>query len=135
MIKNKFFKNLYQSLCFFASVLVIICLILFVHSLEFGINTAWILLCGAAALIILFFVIGFYWIFQTVIIDEKGIKIVLINKTIRECAWNEIESIERTNYMRNPALEIKLLNDSKIHLDDRKSIRKSIAIYSKDIIL
>ena len=42
--------------------------------------------------------------------------------------------IEETNIMRNPALRIKLVDGSEIHLDRRKSIIKAILIYSHEKI-
>ena len=87
------------------------------------------------ALIALFFLIGFYWIFQKVSIDESGIKRGVINKIIKEFKWKEIESIENTNIMRNPAIRIKTFNGNEINLDKRKSIIKLIEIYlQKEII-
>ena len=133
MLKNKFFKNLFQSISFFATVMVLelFLLIGFFENLNYEKNFGWILLIVSLNLIALFFLIGFYWIFQKVIIDENGIKIIFINKVIRKHKWEEIVMIEETNIMRNPALRIKLVNDSEIHLDKRKSIIKAIEKYSQ----
>ena len=81
-------------------------------------------------LIASFFIFGFYFIFQKVIINEDGIKIVLIHKLMREHKWEEIETIEEANYMKNPALIINLVNGSEIHLDNRKIIVNAIEKYS-----
>lgn len=86
-------------------------------------------------LIASFFIFGFYFIFQKVIINEDGIKIVLIHKLMREHKWEEIETIEEANIMKNPALRIKLFNGSEIHLDNRKKIVNAIEKYSnKEIV-
>ena len=86
-------------------------------------------------LIASFFIFGFYFIFQKVIINEDGIKIVLIRKLMREHKWEEIETIEEANIMKNPALRIKLVNGSEIHLDNRKIIVNAIEKYSnKEIV-
>ena len=66
----------------------------FIASLTYGQNLGWILLIISLVLIVLFFLIGFYWIFQMVSIDESGIKIIFINKTIKQLEWKEIEIIE-----------------------------------------
>jgi len=87
------------------------------------------------SLIVLFFLIGFYWIFQKVLIDESGIKILFINKIIKQFEWKEIDTIEETNFMRNPAIKIKNFNGLEIHLDKRKSIIKVIEKYSKKRIV
>ncbi len=138
MCKNKFYKNLFQSLSCFASIMVLVFALLigFFESLHDGKNFGFILLIIALSLIALFFLIGFYWLFQKVIIDEKGIKIIFINKVLKKYKWEEVEIIEEANIMRNPALRIKLVNGLEIHLDKRKSIIKAIKKYSqKDIVI
>lgn len=133
MLKNKFYKNLFQSISYFSVVMIfeIFLLIGFFASLNYDSNFGWILLIISLTLMVLFFLIGFYWIFQKVIFDEKGIKIVFINKIIKDYKWIEIDTIEEINIMRNPAIRIKLLNGSEIHLDKRKSIIKVIEKYSQ----
>ena len=73
--------------------------------------------------------------FQKVLIDESGIKILFINKIIKQFEWKEIDTIEETNFMRNPAIKIKNFNGLEIHLDKRKSIIKVIEKYSKKRIV
>ncbi|MBQ3253025.1 MAG: hypothetical protein IJA65_00580, partial [Acholeplasmatales bacterium] len=84
---------------------------------------------------ILYFLIGFYWIFQKVIIDDNGIRIILINKIIKECKWYEIDIIEEANIMKNPAIRIKNIDGTEIHLDKRKSIIQALEKYSKKKII
>lgn len=137
MKKNKFYKNLFKSVSYFSAIMLLVfCLLLgFFESLNYGKNYGWILLIISALLIILFFLIGFYWIFQKVIIDENGIKIVFKNKVINNHKWDEIVSIKKVDLFRCRALEIKFVDGSKIHLDDRKSIVKIIKEYSQvDIV-
>ncbi len=133
MLKNKFYKNLFQSISFFSVIMVMVFFLLigFFVSMSYENNFGWILLIISLSLIILFFLVGFYWIFQMVIIDENGVKIVLINKIIRKHKWEEIVIIEEANIMKNPALRIKLVNSSEIHLDKRKSIINAIEKYSQ----
>lgn len=131
MLKQKFYKNLFQSISFFSIIMLFETILItgFIASLNYENNNGWILLIMSFVLIILFFLIGFYWIFQKVIFDDNGIKIVFLNKIIKECKWTEVLDIEITNIMRNPALKINLTTGSEIHLDKRKSIIRVIEKY------
>lgn len=134
MNKNCFAKNLFQSICCFVSILFIniILFICFLTSLKYGSNSSWILLVIIFSLFISFFILGFYWVFQKVIISESGIKIVLLGKTLKYVEWNKIESIEKSNWMRNPVLKIKTLDDPYyIHLDYRKKIIAAVNLFYK----
>ena len=131
MLKHKFYKNLFQTISCFAVIMVfeILLLVGFFASLSYGQNFGWILLIISLSLIVLFFLIGFYWIFQKVSIDESGIKIYFMNKIVKQLKSEEIDIIEESNIMRNPAIRIKALNGAQIHLDKRKKIIKVIEIY------
>ena len=130
-MQKSFFKNLYQTISCFVSIMVLVFALLlgFIESLKYENNFGWILLPISLALIALFFTVGFYWIFQKVNISEKGIKVVFINKVIKECSWGEIEAVEAAQIMKNPALRVKLSDGSEIHLDKRASIIKAIERY------
>lgn len=134
MLKNKFYKNLFQTISYFAVIMVfeILLLVGFFESLSYGQNFGWILLIISLSLIVLFFLIGFYWIFQMVYIDESGIKILFKSRIIKQFKWEEIDTIEEANIMRNPALKIKAFDGTEIHLDKRKQIVKAIEIYSQN---
>ena len=93
------------------------------------------MLVAPLSLFILYFLIGFYWIFQKVIIDDNGIRIILINKIIKECKWYEIDIMEEANIMKNPAIRIKNIDGTEIHLDKRKSIIQALEKYSKKKII
>lgn len=112
MLKHKFYKNLFQTISYFSVIMIfeIFLLIGFFASLSYEQNFGWILLLISVFLIALFFLIGFYWIFQRVSIDEGGIKIYFMNKIIKQLKWKEIDIIEEANIMRNPAIRIKALN-------------------------
>lgn len=132
MKKMCFMKNLFQSLCCFASILFlnITLFICFLTSLKYGSNSGWILLVIICMVFILFFLLGFYWIFQKVVIDNEGIKIVLLGKTLKHVNWNQIESIEKSNWMRNPVLKVKTFsNPYCIYLDYRKKIITAIKMF------
>ena len=137
MLKQKFFKNLFQSLSTLGGILIIYipCIFGYIESIKYGSDLGWIMLVAPLSLFILYFLIGFYWIFQKVIIDDNGIRIILINKIIKECKWYEIDIIEEANIMKNPAIRIKLTDGAEIHLDKRKSIIKAIEIYSQKKII
>lgn len=136
-MKHKFYKNLFQTISYFAVIILfeVFLLIGFFTSLSYGQNFGWVLLIISLSLIALFFLIEFYWIFQIVSIDEHGIKILFKSRMIKQLKWEEIDTIEEANIMRNPALRIKAFDGSEIHLDKRKQIVKAIEIYSKKKII
>lgn len=133
MIKNKFYKNLFQSLSALGGILIVYipCIFGYIESIKYESDLGWIMLVAPLSLFILYFLIGFYWIFQKVIIDDNGIRIILINKIIKECKWYEIDIIEEANIMRNPAIRIKNVDGTETHLDKRKSIIQALEKYSK----
>ena len=137
MIKNKFFKNLFQLLSALGGILIVYipCIFGYIESIKYGSDLGWIMLVAPLSLFILYFLIGFYWIFQKVIIDDNGIRIILINKIIKECKWYEIDIIEEANIMKNPAIRIKNIDGTEIHLDKRKSIIQALEKYSKKKII
>ena len=137
MIKNKFYKNLFQSLSALGGILIVYipCIFGYIESIKHESDLGWIMLVAPLSLFILYFLIGFYWIFQKVIIDDNGIRIILINKIIKECKWYEIDVIEEANIMKNPAIRIKNIDGTEIHLDKRKSIIQALEKYSKKKII
>ena len=137
MLKNKFYKNLFQSLSALGGILIVYipCIFGYIESIKYGSDLGWIMLVAPLSLFILYFLIGFYWIFQKVIIDDNGIRIILINKIIKECKWYEIDIIEEANIMKNPAIRIKNIDETEIHLDKRKIIIQALEKYSKKKII
>ncbi len=137
MLKNKFYKNLFQSLSALGGILIVYipCIFGYIESIKYGSDLGWIMLVAPLSLFILYFLIGFYWIFQKVIIDDNGIRIILINKIIKECKWYEIDIIEEANIMKNPAIRIKNIDETEIYLDKRKSIIQALEKYSKKKII
>ena len=133
MLEYKFYKNLFQTLSYFAAIMIFEIPLFagFFVSLSYGQNFGWVLLIISLSLIALFFLIGFYWIFQIVLIDKNGIKILFNCKILKHLKWEEIATIEETNIMRNPALRITAFDRTEIHLDKRKRIIKAIEIYSQ----
>ena len=137
MLKNKFYKNLFQSLSALGGILIVYipCIFGYIESIKYESDFGWILLVAPLSLFILYFLIGFYWIFQKVIIDDTGVRIVLINRIIKERKWYEIDVIEEANIMKNPAIRIKNIDGTEIHLDKRKSIIQALENYSKKKIV
>ena len=91
--------------------------------LQFGIIIPFILY-------LMYFGVGFYCVFQTVIINNEGIEIWLFKKCLKKYPWNKISRIEESWHMRNPALKITLVNDYEIYLEKRKPIIRAIEYYS-----
>lgn len=137
MLKNKFYKNLFQSLSALGGILLVYipCIFGYIESIKYESDLGWIMLVAPLSLFILYFLIGFYWIFQIVIIDDNGIRIILINKIIKERKWCQIDIIEEANIMKNPAIRIKNIDGTEIHLDKRKSIIQALEKYSKKKII
>lgn len=137
MLKNKFYKNLFQSLSALGGILIVYipCIFGYIESIKYESDLGWIMLVAPLSLFILYFLIGFYWIFQKVIIDDNGIRIILINKKNKERKWYEIDVIEEANIMKNPAIRIKNIDGTEIHLDKRKSIIQALEKYSKKKII
>ena len=137
MLKNKFYKNLFQSLSALGGILIVYipCIFGYIESIKYESDLGWIMLVAPLSLFILYFLIGFYWIFQKVIIDDNGIRIILINKIIKECKWYEIDIMEEANIMKNPAIRIKNIDRTEIHLNKRKSIIQALEKYSKKKII
>ena len=131
-MKHKFFKNLYQTVSWFLTICVLVFFLLFGYfeSLSYGNNgQGWLLLVFTGSVMVLFFVIGFYWIFQTVEIDQTGITTKIFKKTIRKVDWNSVEDIRYSNVMRNPAYVLKIKNEKDLNLDCRKQIRRAIIYF------
>ena len=137
MLKKNFYKNLFQSLSALGGILIVYipCIFGYIESIKYESDLGWIMLVAPLSLFILYFLIGFYWIFQKVIIDDNGIRIILINKIIKECKWYEIDIMEEANIMKNPAIRIKNIDRTEIHLNKRKSIIQALEKYSKKKII
>ena len=133
MLKNVFFKNLYQTVSSLGVIVVLEIPIIggFLYSLQLDENYGWILLIISAIIAFLYFGIGFYWIFQKVIITNNSIRIIFLGRTISEYLWTDVANIKKSNHLRNPTLKITLKNGNFLYLDDRKKIRYAITTISK----
>lgn len=137
MIKNRFVKNLYQITSFAASELVILIPILAIYFLMLDNNavdkSAWMLYV-VIVLVLLFFIIGFYWIFQIVEINSSGIVVKLFNRVIRSIRWEDVEDIRYANHFRNPVYNIIIKENKILYLDYRKKIKNAIICWGNDDI-
>lgn len=137
MIKNRFVKNLYQITSFAASELVILIPILAIYFLMLDNNavdkSAWMLYV-VIVLVLLFFIVGFYWIFQIVEINSSGIVVKLFNRVIRSIRWEDVEDIRYANHFRNPVYNIIIKENKILYLDYRKKIKKAIIFWGNDDI-
>lgn len=137
MIKNRFVKNLYQITSFAASELVILIPILAIYFLMLDSNavdkSAWMLYV-VIVLVLLFFIIGFYWIFQIVEINSSGIVVKLFNRVIRSIRWEDVEDIRYANHFRNPVYNIIIKENKILYLDYRKKIKNAIICWGNDDI-
>lgn len=95
-------------------------------------NQGWILLLISTSIIILFFAIGFYWIFQTVEISDEGIKTKLFKKQLKSIHWNNIERVTYGSVKRNPTYTIVSKDGCEINLGTRKAIRQLFIFYSNN---
>jgi hypothetical protein len=137
MIKNRFVKNLYQITSFAASELVILIPILAIYFLMLDSNavdkSAWMLYV-VIVLVLLFFIVGFYWIFQIVEINSSGIVVKLFNRVIRSIRWEDVEDIRYANHFRNPVYNIIIKENKILYLDYRKKIKNAIICWGNDDI-
>ena len=129
----KVFKNLFQTIYTLIGVAIVdVCLLVgFIISLSFEQpNYGWISLVAAASLPCLFFLAGFYWIFQRVIIDENGIKVVLFNKVLSKYNYDEIEDYSIGSFMRSSVFKIHTKDGKLLRLDKRNKIIECLKSYN-----
>ena len=122
-MRIKLFKNLYQTLSlllgiafFDISFIIGFVISLFMEQPNYG----WVLLVIIPATFVLYFVIGFYWIFQTVTLDEKGIRVKFFGKTLKELDIKDIDCFTIGILYRNPIIAIQRKDGTRLNLDKRK---------------
>lgn len=134
-MKIKIMKNLYQFLSTIPVVVIIdVCLLscYFVNLSNLP-NYGWIFLLTSLLIIFLYFIIGGYWIFQVVVIDKDGIRILIFNKTIKNVTFDKVEKCKYTNVARNPSITIYIENQRHINVDKRKKLINCLKYYGIDI--
>ena len=128
----KLFKNLFQTISAFISVAFIdvVLLVGYIYSLfQEQPNYGWIILIIIGALPLLFVIIGFYWIFQKVIIDENGVRVMFMNTLLHCYHYYEIEKYEYSNVMRNPSITIIMKDGKRLNIDRRKKAIDCLNFY------
>ena len=135
MHKKSFIKNLYQVISIVGVVLLLEIPIFagYLYSLQYNADYGCVLLIISALIVCLYLGIGFYWIFQKVVIDKTGIKIMFFNKIIKQVHYDEVEKCKITNVMRNPSITIYVKNQGHINLEKRKKIIDSLNYYGIEI--
>ncbi len=137
----KFNKNLYYSLTFFIG---IPCFFLFLEIL-FSIASIWgdyplgevlvYINLSMLAMLVLYLILGFKFIFQYVIIDERGISVCFFKKTLQRFRWTDIAYIQKSSFASIRSYKIVLQNENFIYLERRKAIKKAIeAYYSREVL-
>lgn len=139
-MEKKFFKNLFFTVCYVGVLLflyVMMLIFLWAEIKDEYIRNGAIFLISIAILgpIVLYFVLGFFWVFQTVVISETGIRLMILKKTKKEYKWESIEEIRESNDMRNPTYAIVNVDEEVMHLDRRKKIKRAIEEYYQKPIL
>lgn len=137
----KFNKNLYYSLTVFIG---IPCLFLFVEILfsiasiggDYPLAEALVYInLSMLATLLLYLVFGFKFIFQSVIIDERGISVCFFKKTLQRFRWTDIASIQKSSFAKIRSYKIVLQNENFIYLERRKAIKKAIeTYYSREVL-
>lgn len=80
--------------------------------------------------ILFMFTMCSYMLLKTIVINSEGIEIWFFKRNISKYSWSKILSIEKSNYMRNPVLEITLHNEEIIYVEYRKQIVRAIEYYA-----
>ncbi len=137
----KFNKNLYYSLNVFIGVP---CIFLFIEILfsiasigyDFPLAEALVYVnLSMLAMLLLHLVLGFKFIFQYVIIDDRGISVCFFKKTLQRFRWTDIASIQKSSFARIRSYKIVLQNENFIYLERRKAIKEAIETYYSGEIL
>jgi len=136
MIKNKFFVyflKLWIDLFGAIIILDLMFLSLYIHGVFNGASNFFLRVClwTIFGFTTFYFVFLSFLIFQIVIIDEEGIKIILIKKVIKKCKWEEVKTMYLINNGYGTKVAIELFNKTEIYLEHRKKIVKAIEYYSK----
>lgn len=137
----KFNKNLYYSLSVFIGVP---CFFLFIEIIT-SIASIWgdyplaealvYTNLSMLAMLLLYLVLRFKFIFQYVIIDERGISVCFFKKTLQRFRWTDIASIQKSSFASIRSYKIVLQNENFIYLERRKAIKKAIeTYYSREVL-
>lgn len=130
-MKKRYFKNGYRNLIFLLISLVNLSIVIPVCIfLELYITETVIIATVFLSPFILYFLVGFYWVFQTVSIESFGIVFYLCKKKIIEIPWNEIQNITISNY-KVTTYSVKMKEKNKYYsFDSTKEIEVLMEKYA-----
>ena len=148
-MKKRFIKNLYHIMEFVIGDLIIAVPLIGACFLNRWQSKEVIILIFSlfASLIMFECLIGFYWAFQIVVVDDWGLTVLLCGKKIRQIPWERIKTIKKKTIMRVPCLTFVTTIPNRgfvdcymeLNLDYRKKIIKSILHHAptdiKDILM
>lgn len=128
---KKYFKNSCTNLVFiFVSFLCLLIILPCYFCFDFNLKTTCIIILILLSPFILYFLIGFYWVFQKVSINDEGIQFYLWNKKIRGLSWDSVEHIT-INELRIKTYLIKEKGKNRYYnIDATKKIELLINNYA-----
>lgn len=139
-MNKKYFKNSLQHLAYLSCTILIDLLIIITFSTITGMTNASIkemlwLVIGVSCPYILYLLIGFYWVFQKILIDEEGIHVYLFSHKITDYKWKDIEDAEVV-YVKIGRYSFKKYNSNAyLRIDASKSIKNKIDMYAPQEVL
>ncbi len=128
---GKMLKNSCKNLLFLLLSIIYTAIIMLIYFLfELPQNVFIIALIISLSPFLIYYGVGFYWVFQTVLIDEKGITFYLFRKKLISFLWEEIERISIQKYKISSYL-IKIHNSNKYYsIDLTKKIKYLMEKYA-----
>ena len=133
-MKNTFFKNLFDGLSALGIVIMFelpgLLMLLYSDAPRHVISIIIFFMIGAP---LLYFVFGSYFLFQTVVVDNFGIRVKIFSKTIRNIPWEKVELVEAYHPGRGTVIRVIVRGEAPLWLDWRKKIRNAIEAYRPKI--
>ena len=130
MNQTKFIKNLFNTLTTFLTIVFIevFLVIGYVELVKTQYEYSYIILLFAIGIILSFFILGFYWIFQFVEFTSEGIKVYFLTwacyqhrETKRKTMFGELQQIQIL-FVKNPQKTKKTSPKKQRRMKDEKSI-------------
>lgn len=133
-MKNTFWKNLFDGLAVLGIVMMfeLLGLLMLIYS-NAPQHVISIIIFSMIGALLLYFAVGFYFLFQIVVIDDFGIRVKFFSKTIRNIPWEKVESVEAYHPGRGTVLRVIVRGEVPLWLDWRKKIRNAIGAYRPKI--
>lgn len=123
-MKNVFWKNMFNGLAAFGTIIIfeLMCLLVIFYS-EAPKHMVILFMIGA---VLLYFAVGFYFLFQVVVIDDFGICVKILSKMIRNIPWEKVESVRTVSSGNGKVLRVIVRGEIPLTLDWRKKIMAAI---------